>query len=64
MRRSYRKHKVLINGKYISVKDWYRLNTHLFQNKKGTPTSEQIGVVLRKQGFKRTDSDTEVIYIR
>ena len=62
MRRSYRKHKVLINGKYISVKDWYRKNTNLFQNKKGVPTSEQIGVVLKIQGFERTDSETEVIY--
>jgi hypothetical protein len=33
-----------------------------FQKIKGIPTSEQIGVVLRSQGFNRTDSETEVIY--
>jgi hypothetical protein len=62
MRRPYRKHLVLINNKYISVKDWYRDNLQLFQQIKGIPTSEQIGVVLRSQGFNRTDSETEVIY--
>jgi hypothetical protein len=34
----------------------------LFQQIKGIPTSEQIGVVLREQGYNRTDSETEVIY--
>jgi hypothetical protein len=62
MRRPYRKHLVLINNKYISVKAWYRDNLRLFQQIKGIPTSEQIGVVLRSQGFNRTDSETEVIY--
>jgi hypothetical protein len=62
MRRPYRKHLVLINNKYISVKDWYRDNLQFFQQIKGIPTSEQIGVVLKKIGFKRTDSETEVIY--
>ena len=62
MRRPYRKHLVLINNKYISVKAWYRDNLQLFQQIKGIPTSEQIGVVLRSQGFNRTDSETEVIY--
>ena len=62
MRRPYRKHLVLINNKYISVKAWYRDNLQLFQQIKGIPTSEQIGVVLREQGFNRTDSETEVIY--
>jgi hypothetical protein len=55
-------YKVLINNKYISVKDWYRDNLQLFQQIKAIPTSEQIGVVLRSQGFNRTDSETEVIY--
>jgi hypothetical protein len=62
MRRPYRKHLVLINNKYISVKDWYRANLQLFQHIKGIPTSEQIGVVLKQQGFQRTESETEVIY--
>ena len=62
MRRPYRKHLVLINNKYISVKDWYRDNLQLFQQIKGIPTSEQIGTVLIEQGFSRTDSEIEVIY--
>jgi hypothetical protein len=62
MRRPYRKHLVLINNKYISVKDWYRANLQLFQHINGIPTSEQIGTDLIEQGFSRTDSETEVIY--
>lgn len=62
MRRPYRKHKVLINNKYIPVKDWYRDNQQHFQHIKGIPTSEQIGLVLKSLGFKRTDSETTVIY--
>jgi hypothetical protein len=62
MRRPYRKHYVLISNKHIPVKDWYRDNMQFFQKIKGIPTSEQIGVVLRSQGFNRTDSETEVIY--
>jgi hypothetical protein len=62
MRRTYRKHKVLINNQYIPVKDWYRNNLQHFQQIKGVPTSNQIGVVLIRLGFNRFDSDTEVIY--
>lgn len=62
MRRPYRKHKVLINNKYIPVKDWYRNNPQHFHQKKGVPTSNQIGVVLIRLGFNRFDSGTEVIY--
>jgi hypothetical protein len=62
MRRPYRKHLVLINNKYIPVKDWYRDNIRLFEKQKGIPTSEQIGTILRKKGFGRHDSETEVIY--
>jgi hypothetical protein len=62
MRRPYRKHLVLISNKYIPVKNWYRDNLQLFQHIKGIPTSEQIGVVLKQQGFQRTESETEVIY--
>ena len=62
MRRPYRKHLVLINNQYISLKDWYRNNPQHFQQIKGIPTSEQIGVVLIDLGFNRFDSDTEVIY--
>jgi hypothetical protein len=61
-RRPYRKHKVKINDKYIPVKDWMRQNQNLFSNVKGVPTSEQIGKVLLKQGFKRSESITEVLY--
>lgn len=62
MRRPYRKHKVLINNKYIPVKDWYRNNQQYFQHIKGIPTSEQIGLVLKSLGFKRTDSETDVMH--
>jgi hypothetical protein len=62
MRRPYRKHLVLINNKYISVKAWYRDNLQLFQLIKGIPTSEQIGSVLIQRGFSRTNTATEVLY--
>jgi hypothetical protein len=62
MRRPYRKHKVLINNKYIPVKDWYRNNPQFFQHNNGIPTSEQVGLVLKSRGFKRIDSATDVIY--
>lgn len=62
MRRQYRKHLVLINNKYIPVKEWYRDNSQLFEKQKGVPTSEQIGTVLRGLGFERIESETEVIY--
>ena len=58
----YRKHKVKINDKYIPVKDWMRQNQNLFSKVNGVPTSEQIGKVLIKQGFKRSESITEVLY--
>lgn len=61
-RRPYRKHKVKINDKYIPVKDWMRQNQNLFSKINGVPTSEQIGKVLLKQGFKRSESVTEVLY--
>jgi hypothetical protein len=61
-RRPYRKHKVKIKDKYIPVKDWMRQNQNLFSNVNGVPTSEQIGKVLLKQGFKRSESVTEVLY--
>jgi len=57
-----RKHKVLINNKYIPVKDWYRDNSQHFEKQKGIPTSEQIGTVLKSLGFERIESETEVIY--
>jgi hypothetical protein len=62
MRRPYRKHKVLINIKYIPVKDWYRDNQQHFQHIKGLPTSNQIGVVLIGLGYNRTETDTQVLY--
>jgi hypothetical protein len=64
MRRPYRKHKVIIDNSYIPVKDWYRDSPQLFGKQKGVPTSEQIGTVLKRMGFERTDSETEVIYRR
>jgi len=57
-----RKHKVLINNKYITVKNWYRDNSQHFEKQKGIPTSEQIGTVLQRLGFERLESETEVIY--
>ena len=52
MRRPYRKHKVLINNQYISLKDWYRNNPQHFQDIKDIPNSERIGLVLKSLGFK------------
>lgn len=57
-----RKHFVLINNKYIPVKNWYRDNSQLFEKQKGVPTSEQIGTVLKKLGFERIESEKEIIY--
>lgn len=62
MQRPYRKHKVLINSNYITVKNWMRANPQFFNNDSTVPTSEQIGMVLIEQGFTRTDGETEVIY--
>ncbi len=62
MRRPYRNHNVLIDNKYIPVKDWMRNNPQFFANRNGVATSEQIGTVLKRMGFERTDSETEVIY--
>lgn len=62
-RRPYRKHKVKINDNYIPVKDWMRNNGKYFDSSKGVPTSEQIGKVLIKNGFKRVESQTDVKYI-
>lgn len=61
-RRTYRKHKVKINGNYISVKNWMRQNQKLFTNINGVPTSEQIGIILIENGYKRSETDLEVIY--
>lgn len=61
-RRLYRKHKVKINDNYISVKDWMRQNQNYFNNSQTVPTSELIGKVLIKNGFKRTETNLEVIY--
>lgn len=61
-RRPYRKHKVKLNDKYISVKDWMRNNAKYFDSSKSVPTSEQIGTVLVKIGFNRIETETEVIY--
>jgi hypothetical protein len=63
-RRPYRKHIVKINDTYLSVKDWMRENQNLFTNIKGVPTSEQIGKILVSNGFNRSETDLEVLYIR
>jgi plasmid maintenance system killer protein len=57
-----RKHSVLINQQYIPVKDWYRENTAFFNHVRDIPTSEQIGIILKKQGFKRSETESEVVY--
>jgi hypothetical protein len=64
MRRAYKKHRVLINGGYIRVKDWYRQNPNFFTHLNNIPTSEQIGTVLKRQGYIRSETITEVIYRR
>ena len=61
-RRPYRKHKVKINDKYITVKDWMRYNEKYFVGVKGVPTSEQIGKVLILNGFNRIETVLEVKY--
>ena len=61
-RRPYKKHFVLVGKNYIPVKDWYRNNPQHFKHIKGVPTSNQIGVVLIRLGFGRTDTDTEISY--
>ena len=55
---------VLINTGYIPVKDWYRQNPNLFTHMNNIPTSEQIGTVLKRQGYTRSETVTEVIYKR
>lgn len=62
IRKPYRKHKVKISGIYIPVKDWMRNNPYLFTNFEGVPTSEQIGKVLISNGFKRSETASEVLY--
>lgn len=61
-RRIYRKHKVQIDGNYIPVKQWMRLNDNFFREINGIPTSQQIGSVLKKQGFEMTENEFEVLY--
>jgi hypothetical protein len=39
-----------------------RDNSQYFEKQKGIPTSEQIGTVLKRLGFERIESETEVIY--
>ena len=62
--RPYRKHKVKIIDNYISAKDWMRNNENYFTQINGVPTSEQIGTVLIKNGFKRNETGFEVIYTK
>lgn len=62
MSRTYRKHYVNIDNKYIPVKDWYRNNSDYFKDIQGIPTSEQIGVILIQKGFTRNETATEVLY--
>lgn len=64
MRRPYKKHFVLINGANVRVKDWYRQNASFFTHLNNIPTSEQIGTVLKRQGYTRSETITEVIYKR
>jgi hypothetical protein len=62
--RTNRKHIVLQNNQYIPVKDWFRQNPNLFMRLNDIPTSEQIGAVLKRQGYTRSETVTEVIYKR
>jgi hypothetical protein len=58
-----RKHFVLIQTKYIPVKDWYRSNPQHFNHITRIPTSEEIGAVLVNLGFTRTETATQVLYV-
>lgn len=63
-KRSYRKHYVIEPTYTVSVKAWMRDNQDKFTHIKGVPTSEQIGVVLVKEGYARTEDSTSVTYRR
>lgn len=39
-----------------------RQNQKLFTNINGVPTSEQIGKILIENGYKRSETDLEVLY--
>lgn len=61
-RRIYRKYKVQIDGNYMPVKQWMRLNEKFFIEINGIPTSQQIGSVLKKQGFVMSETEFEILY--
>ena len=61
-RKNYKKHFVKINYKLLTVKDWMRENPLYFKSIKGVPTTNQIGNVLLKNGFKKEDITGEIIY--
>lgn len=41
-----------------------RNNGKYFDSSNGVPTSEQIGAVLIKNGFKKSETEVEVIYTK
>ncbi len=61
-RHPYKKHFVLVGKNYIPIKDWYRNNPQHFQHINGVPTSNQIGVVLIRLGYSKTETETEILY--
>jgi hypothetical protein len=63
-RAKYRKHTVKVEGSFIPVKDWMRQNSKKFSHVEGIPTSEQIGVILVKEGYTRNESSESVRYTR
>ena len=59
---NYRKHFVITETLTLRVKDWMRENPKLFSTYKIEPTSEQIGIVLKKMGYERKEYVDSVIY--
>ena len=62
MRKSYRKHSIITTNGVLTVKDWMRQNPKNFPTSNRIPTSDEIGRVLVKLGFNKTETSTGVVY--
>jgi hypothetical protein len=63
-KKQYRKHYVLEGTSSQRVKDWMRSNPSKFKHLSGTPTSEQIGTILLKEGYRKVEDPLRVNYIK
>ncbi len=57
-----RKHRIILGEALKPVKDFMRENQNLFTHINGVPTSEQIGTVLQAMGYRRSETETHVLY--